>query len=196
MVYDNDPDWVFEKGGIRAAEEARKQGKVRYIGFTGHKDPRIHLKMLGKDFPWDASLMPVNVMGAHYRSFQNEVIPVCLEKDVAVLGMKSLGGGGPRAFIPSGTSLSAVDCRRYALAQPVASLVVGIQSMEDLEQDLAWPGGRHGLLLVAVVVGTVADHALHRVGEMVELLHASNLVRRRGARVSRRPGPRRVIDSG
>jgi aryl-alcohol dehydrogenase-like predicted oxidoreductase len=137
MVYDNDPDWVFEKGGIRAAEEARRQGKVRYIGFTGHKDPRIHLKMLARDFAWDAAQMPVNVMDAHYRSFQNEVIPVCLEKNVAAIGMKSLGGGSPRAAIPSGTPISALDCRRYALAQPIASLVVGIVSMEDLEQDVA-----------------------------------------------------------
>jgi len=136
MVYDNDPDWVFEKGGIRAALEARRQGKVRYVGFTGHKDPRIHLKMLGKDFAWDTAQMPVNVMDAHYRSFQNEVIPVCLEKQVGVIGMKSLGGGYPRATIPGQTPISAHDCRRFALAQPVTSLVVGITSMQDLEQDL------------------------------------------------------------
>jgi len=137
MVYDNAPDWVFEKGGIRAAEEARRAGKVRHIGFTGHKDPRIHLKMLGKDFAWDTSQMPVNVMDAHYRSFQHEVIPVCLEKGVSVIGMKSLGGGFPRAMIPEGTPITARDCLRYALSQPIASLVTGMTSMEDLEQAVA-----------------------------------------------------------
>ncbi|MFQ5741057.1 MAG: aldo/keto reductase [Acidobacteriota bacterium] len=137
MVYDNDPDWVFDEGGIQAAIEARKQGKVRYIGFTGHKDPRIHLKMLAKPFDWDTAQMPINVLDAHYRSFQKGVVPVCLEKKVSVIGMKSLGGGYPRGTIVDNTDLSAPECLRYALSLPITSLVVGIRSREDLEQDLA-----------------------------------------------------------
>jgi len=137
MVYDNDPDWVFEKGGLKAALEAQKAGKVRFIGFTGHKDPRIHLKMLHKPYDWDTAQMPINVMDAHYRSFQNEVVPVCLAKQVGVLGMKSLGGGSPRARIPTQGGVNAQDCLRYALSLPVSSLVVGIMSMEDLKQDIA-----------------------------------------------------------
>jgi predicted aldo/keto reductase-like oxidoreductase len=137
MVYDNDPDWVFEKGGLKAALEAQKAGKVRFIGFTGHKDPRIHLKMLHKLYDWDTAQMPINVMDAHYRSFQNEVVPVCLAKQVGVLGMKSLGGGSPRARIPTQGGVNAQDCVRYALSLPVSSLVVGIMSMEDLKQDIA-----------------------------------------------------------
>src|SRR6266568_1875135 len=90
MVYDNDPDWVFEKGGIRAATEARKAGKVRFIGFTGHKHPNIHLKMLDEPFDWDSAQMPINVMDAHYRSFQKQVVPVCLGKNVGVIGITSL----------------------------------------------------------------------------------------------------------
>jgi predicted aldo/keto reductase-like oxidoreductase len=136
MVYDNDPDWVFDKGGIKAAIEARKAGKVRYIGFTGHKDPRIHLKMLSKSFDWDTAQMPINVMDAHYRSFQNEVLPVCTKRNISVLGMKSLGGGYPKGQIPEKAGVSAQDCIRYALSLPITSLVVGIQSMEDLQQDL------------------------------------------------------------
>ncbi len=136
MVYDNDPDWVFDKGGIKAALEAQRQGKIRYIGFTGHKDPRIHLKMLAKPFDWDSAQMPINVMDAHYRSFQKEVVPVCLESDVGVLGMKSLGGGYPRSIIAETTDLDPQDCIRYALSLPVSSLVVGIISMQDLEQNL------------------------------------------------------------
>jgi len=137
MVYDNDPDWVFEKGGLKAALEAQQAGKVRFIGFTGHKDPRIHLKMLGKPYDWDTAQMPINVMDAHYRSFQNEVVPVCLARQVGVIGMKSLAGGSPRGRIPTSAGVSAQDCIRYALTQPVSSLVVGILSMEDLQQDLA-----------------------------------------------------------
>jgi predicted aldo/keto reductase-like oxidoreductase len=138
MVYDNDPDWVFEKGGIRAALEARQQGKVRYIGFTGHKDPRIHLKMLGKPHDWDAAQMPINVLDAHYRSFQKEVVPVCLQKNVGVIGMKGFGGGDG---IARGAGLGASEAYRYALSQPVASQVVGMTDLEQLRENLALARG-------------------------------------------------------
>ncbi len=141
MVYDNDPDWVFEKGGFRAAMEALKEGKVRYVGFTGHKDPRIHLKMLElvkrvPDFDWHTAQMPINVMDYHYRSFQNEVVPVCLQRGIGVIGMKSLGGGHPRGRLPDQGVASAEECIRYALSLPISSLVCGMISMEDLEQDV------------------------------------------------------------
>lgn len=138
MVYDNDPDWVFDKGGLKAAMEAQRAGKVRYIGFTGHKDPRIHLKMLDKPYSWATAQMPINIMDAYYRSFQKEVVPVCLQKGVGVIGMKSLGGGGGpmSGIIPNGTGIPAEDCIRYALSQPVASLVCGIRTMEELQQDI------------------------------------------------------------
>lgn len=136
MVYDNDPDWVIEKGGLKAALEAQKQGKVRFIGFTGHKDPRIHLKMLDKDHAWDTAQMPINVLDAHYRSFQKAVVPVCLEKGTAVIGMKSLGGGYPRGIIAANSDLGPSALIRYSLSQPISSLVVGIHNMKDLEQDL------------------------------------------------------------
>ncbi|MEO7653571.1 MAG: aldo/keto reductase [Bryobacteraceae bacterium] len=136
LVYDNDPDWVFEKGGIKAALEAQKAGKVRYIGFTGHKDPRIHLKMLSKPHPWDTAQMPINVMDAHYRSFQNEVVPVCLKKNVGVIGMKGLAGGFPDGRIPSKTGVTVEQCYRYCLSLPVASQVMGINSMDQLKQDV------------------------------------------------------------
>ena len=132
--YDNDPDWLFEKGAVRAAVEAKKAGKVRHIGFTGHKDPRIHLKMLGKPFDWETSQMPINLMDFHYRSFQKEVVPVCLDKGVGVIGMKSLGGG-PGKFVID-TDLTAKQCLRYALSIPVSTLVVGITSMQQLEEAL------------------------------------------------------------
>ena len=139
MNWDNEPDWVFDKGGLKYALEAQKAGKVRYIGFTGHKDPRIHLKMLGKPYKWASSQMPINIMDTHYRSFQKEVVPVCLEKNVGVIGMKSLGGtpDGPLGRIPSKTKVTAEECIRYALSLPVSTLCVGIRSMKDLDQSLA-----------------------------------------------------------
>ncbi len=136
--YDNDPDWVFDKGGFKAAIEAQKEGKVRFIGFTGHKDPRIHLKMLGKPYDWATAQMPINIMDAHFRSFQKEVVPVCLNKNVGVIGMKSLAGSpnGTDGRIPTSTKITAEKCIRYALSLPISSLCVGISSMKDLEQDL------------------------------------------------------------
>jgi aryl-alcohol dehydrogenase-like predicted oxidoreductase len=134
MVYDNDPDWVFEKGGIKAAREAQKAGKVRFIGFTGHKDPRIHLKMLGKPHDWDAALMPINALDAHYRSFQKEVVPVCLQKNVGVIGMKGFGGGDG---IARGAGLTPAEAYRYSLSLPVASQVIGMTSLEQLQQNVA-----------------------------------------------------------
>ena len=136
--YDNDPDWVFDKGGFKAAIEAQKEGKVRFIGFTGHKDPRIHLKMLGKPYDWATAQMPINIMDAHFRSFQKEVVPVCLNKNVGVIGMKSLAGSpnGADGRIPTSTKITAEKCIRYALSLPISSLCVGIRSMKDLEQDL------------------------------------------------------------
>jgi len=137
LVYDNDPDWIFEKGGIKAALEARKSGKVRFIGFTGHKDPRIHLKMLGKPHAWDSAQMPINVMDAQYRSFQGEVIPACLKKNVGVIGMKGLAGGYPDGRLPSKAGLTVDECYRFCLSQPVAAQVMGVISMEQLRHNIA-----------------------------------------------------------
>ena len=137
MVYDNDPDWVFEKGGLKAALEARKQGKVRFIGFTGHKDPRIHLKMLAKPHDWDAAQMPINLMDPSYRSFQKEVVPVCLQKKVGVIGMKGLGGGDTNGRFLTHANLNSDECYRYCLSQPVSVQVVGIMTMDHLQRDVA-----------------------------------------------------------
>ena len=137
LVYDNDPDWIFEKGGLRAALEARQAGKVRFIGFTGHKDPRIHLKMLAKPHDWDTAQMPINIMDAHYRSFQNEVVPVCLQKRVGVIGMKGLAGGADQGRLPSKAGFTVDECYRYCLSLPVTSQVMGIISMEQLRHNVA-----------------------------------------------------------
>ena len=134
-VYDNDPDWIFERGGIEAAIEARRQGKVRYIGFTGHKDPRIHLKMLAKPFEWDTCQLPINVMDAQYRSFLKEVVPPCQERGIGLIGMKGFGGGYPDGAL-SRLGLDPVECYRYALSQPVATQVMGVLNLDQLRQNL------------------------------------------------------------
>lgn len=131
--WDVDPEWVFDKGGIKAAIEARQQGKVRYIGFTGHRDPAHHLKMIARSFDWDTAQMPINLLDAHYRSFQKQVLPACRDKKISVIGMKALGSGR----IPRDLQIPASTCRRFALSLPIATLVCGIQSRADLEQDLA-----------------------------------------------------------
>jgi predicted aldo/keto reductase-like oxidoreductase len=135
--YDNDPDWIFERGAIRAAIEAQQAGKVRYIGFTGHKDPRIHTKMLRKPHLWDAVLMPINVLDAHYRSFLHEVVPLCHETGVAPIGMKGFGGGWPHGRILDRMGhqpgIHPANLLRFNLSQPVVSQVVGIKNMEQLK---------------------------------------------------------------
>lgn len=134
IVYDNDPDWIFdEKGAIHAGIKALKDGKVRHLGFTGHKDPSIHLKMLGKPFDWAAVQMPLNVMDAHFRSFQKQVLPELQRRGIAPLAMKSLGGNGSivsKAKVPVEVAL------RYVLSLPIATLVSGIDSEEVLDQNL------------------------------------------------------------
>jgi uncharacterized protein len=137
LVYDNDPDWIFEKGGIKAALEARKAGKVRFLGFTGHKDPRIHLKMISKPHAWDTAQMPINIMDAQYRSFQGEVIPACLKKNIGVIGMKGLAGGHFEGRLVATAGLTVDECYRYCLSQPVSTQVVGVTSMEQLRHNIA-----------------------------------------------------------
>ncbi|MHC4405285.1 MAG: aldo/keto reductase [Planctomycetota bacterium] len=131
--WDVDPDWVFDRGALKCALEARKAGKVRFIGFTGHKDPAHHLKMLSKPFEWDTVQMPINVLDAHYRSFQKQVVPECTRRKIAVLGMKSLANG----VIPDELGIAAETCRRFALSLAVSTLVCGICTRENLRQDLA-----------------------------------------------------------
>jgi len=133
--YDNDPEWIFRvDGALEAALKAREAGKVRFIGFTGHKSPHILNDMLAKDFDWDTCQMPVNVVDAHYRSFQNEILPELNRRNIGVIGMKSLGGRGQ---LVTDLGLTAVQCRGYALSLPISTLVCGVESLENLQQDVA-----------------------------------------------------------
>jgi len=134
IVYDNDPDWIFaEDGAIHVGLKALKEGKVRFLGFTGHKDPSIHLKMLSMPYEWSAVLMPLNVMDPHYRSFQKQVLPVLNKRQIGALGMKSLGGSGN---IVTKAGIPVADALRYVMSLPIASLVSGIDSEKVLDQNL------------------------------------------------------------
>lgn len=132
--YDNDPEWLFRAGGaIEAAVAAQKAGKVRFLGFTGHKSPHILAEMLSIDFPWDTCQIPVNVVDYHFRSFTKEILPVASEREMGIIGMKSLGGD---AQIIEGAGLTAQECRGYALSLPISTLVCGIESLENIKQDV------------------------------------------------------------
>jgi aryl-alcohol dehydrogenase-like predicted oxidoreductase len=133
----NDPDRFFAKGGaVEAVAAAKKAGKVRFIGFTGHKDPQIHLKMLTTadehGFRFDSAQMPLNVMDAQFRSFAHLVVPKLVEKQMAVLAMKPLGSGA----IPTTGLVTATECLHYSLNLPTTVVINGCDSMERLEQAL------------------------------------------------------------
>ena len=133
----NDPDRIFASGGgIEAVLEAKKAGKIRYIGFTGHKSPDIHLKMLETaeryQFRFDAVQMPLNVMDAHYDSFEKKVLPVLVNNEIGVLGMKPMGDH----FILDSKTATAVECLHYALQLPTSVVITGCDSMPILEQAL------------------------------------------------------------
>jgi predicted aldo/keto reductase-like oxidoreductase len=130
-----DPHRIFDDEGAHAALlEARRAGKVRFIGFTGHKDPRIHLYTLDvareHGFTFDTVQMPLNVMDAHYRSFARLVLPELVKQNIGVLGMKSLGNG---IILRSGT-VTAIECLHYALNLPTSVVITGIDSLEILDQ--------------------------------------------------------------
>jgi len=133
-VYYNDPERHFARGGVvDALDKAKRQGKVRYVGFTGHKDPEIHMRMLAHEFPFDACQLPLNGFDAGFRSFQRQVLPELARQRIAPIGMKSLGGDG-RAVTQRAASV--VDALRYAMSLPVCTTVSGIDSLKVLRQNL------------------------------------------------------------
>ena len=132
-----DPERIFAAGnGMEAVVEAQKAGKVRYIGFTGHKSPDMHLKMLetadAHHFHFDAVQMPLNVMDAHYNSFGKKVLPVLVKKEIGVLGMKPMGSG----MILRSNVVQPVECLHYAMNLPTSVVITGCDSLEILESSL------------------------------------------------------------
>ena len=134
VIYDNDPDLIFAPGGaVEALDLAKKQGKVRFVGFTGHKDPSIHLKMLSHDYPFDTVQMPLNCFDATYRSFARQVLPELAKRGIAPLGMKSMGGSGESVAHGATTAHEALH---YAMSLPVATTISGMETLDVLKQNL------------------------------------------------------------
>jgi predicted aldo/keto reductase-like oxidoreductase len=135
VIYDNDPDLHFAPGGVvEALTEAKKAGKVRYVGFTGHKDPAIHLAMLAHRYPFDTVQMPLNPFDRSYRSFVQDVVPEAQRQGIMPIGMKSMGGGGEG--IKAGV-VTAAELLRYAMSLPVLTTVSGMDSYGVFKQNLA-----------------------------------------------------------
>jgi len=137
VIRDTDPDRIFANGGgMEAVLEAKKQGKVRYIGFTGHKSPDIHLKMLetafAHQFTFDAVQMPLNVMDAHFDSFEKKVLPVLVQHGIGVLGMKPMGD----KLILNSKTATPIECLHYAMNLPTSVVITGCDSLKILQQAL------------------------------------------------------------
>ncbi|HUD64164.1 MAG TPA: aldo/keto reductase [Candidatus Sulfotelmatobacter sp.] len=137
VIRDTDPDRIFASGGgMEAVLEAKKQGKVQYIGFTGHKSPAIHLKMLetafAHQFTIDAVQMPLNVMDAHFDSFEKKVLPVLVEHGIGVLGMKPMGD----KLILNSKTATPIECLHYAMNLPTSVVITGCDSLKTLQQAL------------------------------------------------------------
>jgi predicted aldo/keto reductase-like oxidoreductase len=161
VVHDNDPDLHFARGGVvEALEQAKREGKVRFVGFTGHKDPSIHLKMLAHDYPFDTCQLPLNCLDATFRSFEQRVLPELVKRGIAPLGMKSLCGTGDPA---RKRVVAATEALRYAMSLPVAATVSGIDSLRVLKQNLGVARGFEPMaeggmrLLRQRVAGAAAD---------------------------------------
>jgi uncharacterized protein len=130
-----DPDRIFAPGGaIEAAVAARQAGKIRYIGFTGHKDPAVHLRMLETaqkhNFHFDTVQMPINVMDVHFRSFAKEVMPVALKQGIGILAMKTFGD----SIILKSNTVQPIEALHYGLTQPVSVVITGIDNTQTLDQ--------------------------------------------------------------
>ncbi len=135
VVYHNDPEMIFRSNGaIEALDRAKKEGKVRFVGFTGHKDPAIHLKMLSYNYPFDTVMLPLNCFDATFNSFEQQVLPELNRRGIGVIGMKSLSGTGDA--VKQGV-VTVQDALRYAMSLPVATTVSGIDSLQVLRQNLS-----------------------------------------------------------
>ena len=133
VVWSEVPDMIFALGGaIEAAMEAKKQGKIRYIGFTGHKDPSIHLKMLGKDFDFDTVQLPLNPFDFHYRSFEKDVLPLLRKRRIGVIAMKTMGFG----HILLTRAVQPHECIHYVLNLGVSTICTGSDSIEVLKKNV------------------------------------------------------------
>jgi len=133
VVYDDDPEMIFAAdGGIEAADLAKKQGKVRFIGFTGHRDPLLHLKMLAYGYPWDTVQMPMNVFDPHFKSFQKNVLPILVRRNIGIIAMKTMGSG----YVLRANIVTPKEALYYVWSQGVSTIVSGMESEQILDTNI------------------------------------------------------------
>lgn len=135
VVWEDDPERILAPGGsLEAMVRAKEQGKVRFIGFTGHKSPEIHRRLLTQGIPWDSVQFPLNVFDAHYSSFQHEILPLCQEQGIGTLGMKSNASGHLQK---SGCDITPEEALRYALGLEASVVISGMDSLDILHRNMA-----------------------------------------------------------
>ncbi len=135
VAFDNDPElFTRPNGAAEALRKAKQQGKVRFVGFTGHKDPQIHLAMLNTGFPFDSVQMPLNAFDSQFHSFETQVLPELNKRGIAALGMKPINGHGEP--VRNGV-VTAQEALRYAMSLPVTTTITGMESLDVLRQNLA-----------------------------------------------------------
>jgi predicted aldo/keto reductase-like oxidoreductase len=132
MIYDNDIEWLYDHGGLDAAQEAREQGRARWLAFGGHKSPHIHLKLLQRGFAWDAVMMPLNPLDATFRSFEKQVLPEVVRRGISVMAAKPIAGGA----IASSRVLKPEESLRYCFSLPVSTVLCGMESVAVLRKNL------------------------------------------------------------
>ncbi len=131
IIHEGEPEQIFTQGAIEEAIEAREAGKIRFIGFTGHRWPHLLQEMLAKDFSWDTIQFPTNLLDAHFRSFTKQILPAVQKRGIGIIGMKSLAGGQMLK-----TEISPEEAITYALSLPIDTLVSGMDSLEVLTRNL------------------------------------------------------------
>jgi predicted aldo/keto reductase-like oxidoreductase len=148
VAYANDPERHFAPGGVvEALDRAKREGKVRFVGFTGHKDPALHLRMLSYGYAFDTCQLPLNCFDASFRSFEQQVLPELVRRGIGAIGMKSMGGEGDAV---KKKAVSAAEALGYAMSLPVATTVSGIDSMRVLRQNLSVARGFTAMTIPAM----------------------------------------------
>ncbi len=132
VIYDNDVEWLYDHGGLDAAQEAREQGRVRWLAFGGHKSPHIHVKLLQRGFAWDAVMMPLNPLDATFRSFEKQVLPEAVRRGIAVMATKPVAGGG----LVGARVVKPEESLRYCFSLPVSTVFCGMESVALLRKNL------------------------------------------------------------
>jgi predicted aldo/keto reductase-like oxidoreductase len=132
MIYDNDVEWLYDHGGLDAAQEAREQGKTRWLAFGGHKSPHIHVKLLQRGFAWDAVMMPLNPLDATFRSFEKQVLPEVVRRGIAVMATKPIAGGA----LAVARVVKPEESLRYCFSLPVSTVLCGMDSVAVLRKNL------------------------------------------------------------